>query len=46
MFSLAARHELIEGAHTVRVFDVLLTNLQRVVLTLLGVSERAFRPPG
>jgi len=46
MFSLAARHKLIEGAHTVQVFDVLLTDLQRQVLTLLGVSERAFRPPG
>jgi transposase len=46
MFSLAARHKLIEGAHTVQVFDVLLTDLQRQVLTLFGVSERAFRPPG
>ena len=46
MFSLAARHRLAEGAHTVQVFDVLLTDLQRQVLTLLGVSERTFRPPG
>jgi transposase len=46
IFSLAARHKLIEGAHTAQVFDVLLTDLQREVLTLLGVSERAFRSPG
>jgi len=46
LFSLAERHKLIEGAHTVQVFDVPLTDLQRQVLTLLGVSEHAFRAPG
>ena len=46
LFSLAERHKLIEGAHTVQVFDVPLTDLQRQVLTLLGVSEHAFRSPG
>jgi transposase len=46
LFSLAERHKLIEGAHTVQVFDVPLTDLQRQVLTLLGVSEQVFRSPG
>ncbi len=46
LFSLAERHKLIEGAHTVQVFDVPLTDLQRQVLTLLRVSEQAFRSPG
>jgi transposase len=46
LFSLAERHKLIEGAHTVQVFDVPLTDLQRQVLALLGVSEHAFRSPG
>jgi len=46
LFSLAERHKLIEGAHTVQVFDVPLTDLQRQVLTLLGVSEHTFRAPG
>ena len=46
LFSLAERHKLIEGAHTVQVFDVPLTDLQRQRLALLGVSEHAFRSPG
>jgi hypothetical protein len=46
LFSLAERHKLLEGAHTVQVFDVPLTNLQRQILTLLAVSEQAFRSPG
>lgn len=46
LFSLAERHKLIEGAHTVQVFDVPLTDLQRQVLTLLGVSDQVFRSPG
>ncbi|WP_168788278.1 hypothetical protein [Paraburkholderia aromaticivorans] len=45
LFSLAQRHRLIEGAHTVQVFDVPLTELQRQLLRLLGVPEDAFRPP-
>ncbi|WP_429322368.1 hypothetical protein [Paraburkholderia sp. GAS448] len=46
LFSLAERRKLIEGAHTVQVFDVPLTDLQRQVLTLLDVPEHAFRSPG
>jgi transposase len=46
LFSLAERHKLIEGARTVQVFDVPLTDLQRQVLTLLGLSEQSFRSPG
>jgi transposase len=46
LFSLAERHKLIEGARTVQVFDVPLSDLQRQVLTLLGVPEHAFRSPG
>ncbi|OXC77962.1 IS1634 family transposase [Caballeronia sordidicola] len=45
LFSLAQRHRLIEGAHTVQVFAVPLTELQRQLLRLLGVPEDAFRPP-
>jgi transposase len=45
LFSLAQRHRLTEGAHTVQVFDVPLTELQRQLLRLLGVPEDAFRPP-
>ncbi|TCG05795.1 hypothetical protein BZM27_31160 [Paraburkholderia steynii] len=45
LFSLAQRHNLIEGALTVQVFDVELTHLQRQVLSLLGVPEHAFRSP-
>jgi transposase len=45
LFSLAQRHRLIDGAHTVQVFDVPLTELQRQLLRLLGVPEDAFRPP-
>ena len=43
LFSLAERHTLIEGTHTVQVFDVSFTDLQRQVLSLLGVPEYAFR---
>ena len=45
LFSLAERHQLIDGAHTVQVFDVPLTELQRQLLRLLGVPQDAFRPP-
>jgi transposase len=44
LFSLAERHKLTDHNHTVQVFEVEFTALQRQVLTLLGVSERAFRP--
>ena len=43
LYSLAERHKLIEDGHTVQVFDVQLTDLQRQLLSLLGVPERAFR---
>ena len=45
LFSLAERHRLIDGAYTVQVFDVPLTELQRQLLGLLGVPQDAFRPP-
>ena len=45
LFSLAERHQLMQDGKTVQVFDVQLTDLQRHVLTLLGVSEDAFRLP-
>lgn len=45
LFSLAERHKLIDGAHTVQFFDVRFTDLQRQVLSLLGVPEHAFRSP-
>lgn len=44
LFSLAERHTLTHHGRTLQVFEVELTALQRQVLTLLGVSERAFRP--
>jgi transposase len=45
LFSLAERHQLIRDGKVVEVFDVQYTDLQRQVLTLLGVSEDAFRLP-
>ena len=46
LFSLAQRHTLIDGASSpVQVFDAALTELQRQVLTLLGVPLAAYRPP-
>jgi transposase len=45
LFSLAERHQLLHDGKTVQVFDVQLTELQRQVLALLGVSEDAFRAP-
>lgn len=45
LFSLAERHKLTQDEHTVQVFQVQLTDLQRQLLTLLGVSEHAFRSP-
>ena len=44
LYSLAERHKLIQDAHTVQVFEVQLTELQRQLLSLLGVAEQAFRP--
>ena len=45
LFSLAERHRLLLDGSTVQLFDVALTPLQRHVISLLGVSEQAFRPP-
>jgi transposase len=42
LFSLAERHKLSQGEHTVQVFQVQFTELQHKVLTLLGVEEQAF----
>jgi hypothetical protein len=44
LFSLAERHTLIEDGEIVEVFEVQFTDLQRQVIRLLGVSERAYRP--
>jgi len=44
-FSLAERHTLLREGHAVQVFHPEMTDLQRQVLTLLGVPQRAFRPP-
>jgi transposase len=43
LFSLAERHQLVQDGKMLQVFDVQFTELQRQVLTLLGVSEDAFR---
>jgi hypothetical protein len=45
LFSLAERHQLMQDGKTMQIFDVQLTELQRQLLTLLGVSEDAFRVP-
>ncbi len=43
LFSLAERHKLTQGGHTIQVFEAELTPLQHQVLALLGVSEWAYR---
>jgi transposase len=43
LFSLVQRHKLVQDGNTVQIFDAQFTDLQRQVLTLLGVSERAFQ---
>lgn len=45
LFSLAERHMLLAHGHTVQCFDVELTDLQRQVLTLLGVPLEGYQPP-
>ena len=45
LFALAERHRLLLDGSTVQLFDLALTPLQRHVISLLGVSEQAFRPP-
>ena len=44
LFSLAPRHTLIDAAQPVQVFNAELTDLQRQVITLLGVPLGAYRP--
>jgi len=43
LFSLAERHTLLSDGRTLQVFNTDLTDLQRQLLTLLGVSPRAFQ---
>lgn len=43
LFSLTARHKLTQAGQTVQLFDAELTQLQRQVLELLGVSAAVFR---
>ncbi|MEW6747996.1 MAG: IS1634 family transposase, partial [Planctomycetota bacterium] len=45
LFSHAERHVLLRGGKVVQIFDPPLTVLQREILTLIGLGERAFRPP-
>lgn len=42
LFSLAERHTLVTEDRPIQVFDPALTDLQRQVLTLLGVSHQAY----
>ena len=45
LFSLAERHTLTQEGKTIQVFDAQLTELQRQLLTLLGVPPQVFRVP-
>jgi transposase len=45
LFSLVDRHVLLAEDQPVQVFEAALTDLQRQVLGLIGVPERAFRLP-
>jgi transposase len=45
LFSLAERHLLYKEQQCVQVFDVQITELQRQLLSLLGVPPRAFMSP-
>jgi transposase len=44
LFSLAERHALLRGEHTVQLFPPQLTDLQRQVLDLLGVPRSSYQP--
>ena len=46
LFSLAERHTLVSDGRALQVFNPKLTELQRQVLTLLGVPDQAYRTPG
>ncbi len=45
LFSLTERHTLLRAGQVVQVFPPELTALQKQILALLHVPERAFRPP-
>jgi transposase len=45
LFSLAERHQLMQDGKTLQIFDFQVTELERGLLPLLGVSEDAFRLP-
>jgi hypothetical protein len=45
LFSLAERHTLVSEGRAVQVFTPKLTDLQRQLLTLLGVPHQAYQPP-
>ena len=45
LFSHAQRHVLLRNGKVLQVFLPQMTDLQKRVLTLLGVPDRAFRPP-
>ncbi len=44
LFSLAERHTLVSDGHAIQVFHPKLTDLQRQVLSFLGVPQPAYRP--
>ena len=44
LFSLAERHALLRGEHTVQLFHPELTDLQRQLLNLLGVPRLSYQP--
>jgi transposase len=44
LFSLAMRNKLTQGGKTLQLFPVEFTDLQRQVLTLLGVSKNSYLP--
>lgn len=45
LYSLTAHHRLLRNGRTVQTFETELTDLQREVLTLLGVPRQAYLPP-
>jgi len=45
LFSLAERHTLLSEDRAVQTFHPKLTDLQRQVLSLLGIPQSAYRPP-
>jgi transposase len=44
LFSFVTQHRLLDHGGPAQVFEAQLTDLQNQVLTLLGVSQRAYRP--